>query len=105
MPIVAISHDTWWKSRAFQNTQLLPKHSGIINSNTVVVLNLKQKLISLQLSRESRHVDAVYTLSYTDEHGELVNPLLNIDKAAALLLERADKCTSRFGEAIVLCGS
>ena len=66
-------------------------------------------IISLQLSQElqsiSLHVDAVHTLSYTDEHGELVNPLLNIDNAAAQLLERADKCMKRFGEAIVLYDS
>ena len=65
-----------------------------------------QRVISLQLSSElqsiSLHVDAVHTLSYTDEHGEVVNPLLNIDRAAAQLLERANKCTGRFGEAIVL---
>lgn len=53
--------------------------------------------LSAQLSSElqsiSLHVDAVHTLSYTDEHGEVVNPLLNIDKAATQLLERANKCT------------
>ena len=48
------------------------------------------------------HGSRLFSNRDTDEHGELVNPLLNIDNAAAQLLERADKCMKRFGEAIVL---
>lgn len=70
---------------------------------------MHRHLVSLQLSQElqsiSLHVDAVHTLSYTNEHGELVNPLINIDLAVDQLLERVDKCTNRFGEAIILYDS
>ena len=56
---------------------------------------LSQKLQSISL-----HVDAIHTLSHTDEHEEIVNNrLLN---SCCPVLEQADKCTSRFGETIVL---
>ena len=83
--------------------------SDLSNKYICVKLFIPNLFILLQLSQElqfiSLHVDAVHTLSYIDKHGELVNPLFNIDKAAAQLLQWADKCMKRFSEAIVLYDS